>query len=109
MLMTYCKQCLEKQRKIDELKEEIVSLKAKLRYQERTTKERFFGSSTPSSKLPVKSNSSTEHRRNRGGGKPGHKGHGRVSISQKDADKVETLRVGNVCPDCGCVLEAKGR
>jgi len=108
MLMTYCKKCLEKQRKIDELQGEIVSLKAKLRYQERTAKEGFFGSSTPSSKLPVKSNSSTEHRRNRGGGKPGHKGYGRSSISQKDADKVETLGVGNVCPDCGCALEAKG-
>jgi len=108
MLMTYCKQCLEKQRKIDELQEEIVSLKAKLRYQERTAKEGFFGSSTSSSKLPAKSNSSTENRRNRGGGKLGHKGHGRSSISQKDADRVETLRVGNTCPDCGCALEAKG-
>jgi len=106
--MTYCKQCLKRQRKIDELEEKIVSLKAKLRYQERTAKEGFFGSSTPSSKLPVKPSSSTEHGRNRGGGKPGHKGHGRSSISQKDADKVETLHVGNVCPDCGCVLEAKG-
>ena len=34
MLMTYCKGCLEKQREIDELKEEIARLKAKQRYQE---------------------------------------------------------------------------
>ena len=106
--MTYCKKCLEKQRKIDELQEEIVSLKAKLRYQERTAKEGFFGSSTPSSKLPVKPNSSTERRRNRGGGKVGHKGHGRSSICEQDADKVERVCIGNLCPDCGSTLEEKG-
>lgn len=106
--MTYCQQCLKKQQKINELEEEIVLLKAKLRYEQRTAKEGFFGSSTPSSKLPVKPNSSTEHQRNRGGGKVGHKGHGRASICEKDADKVERIRVGNSCPDCGSILEDKG-
>jgi len=51
--MTYCKRCLAKQQKINELEEEITSLKSKLRYQERTAKEGFFGSSTPSSRVPV--------------------------------------------------------
>lgn len=51
--MTYCKGCLNKQQKINELEEQIFSLKAKLCYQERTAKEGFFGSSTPSSKVPV--------------------------------------------------------
>jgi transposase len=106
--MTYCKECLNKQQKINELEEEIVSLKTKLRYQERTAKEGFFGSSTPSSKIPVKPNSSTEHQRNRGGGKPGHKGHGRASICEEDADKVEKISIGNICPDCGTTLEDKG-
>jgi len=106
--MTYCKQCLVKQQKINELEEEIVSLKSKLRYQERTAKEGFFGSSTPSSKLPVKPNSQKEQQRNRGGGKPGHKGHGRASISEQDADKVEKICIGNSCPDCGTILEDKG-
>ncbi len=36
--MTYCKQCLNKQQNINDLEEEIVSLKTKLRYQERTAK-----------------------------------------------------------------------
>jgi transposase len=106
--MSYCRQCLEKQRTIDELEEELVLLKAKLRYQERTAKEGFFGSSTPSSKIPVKANSSTECRSNNGGGKPGHKGHGRTCICEYDADQVETASVGNLCPDCGSVLENKG-
>ena len=106
--MTYCQKCLKKQRKINELEDEIVSLKAKLRYQERTAKEGFFGSSTPSSKIPVKANSQKAHKRNRGGGKPGHKGHGRSSIRQEDADKVETVSVDNTCPDCGGILEEKG-
>jgi transposase len=106
--MTYCKGCLNKQQKINELEEEISSLKSMLRYQERTAKEGFFGSSTPSSKVPLKPNSSTEHQRNRGGGKPGHKGHGRASIRQQDADKVEKIRISNTCPDCGSILEDKG-
>jgi len=106
--MTYCKECLNKQQKINELEEEIASLKSKLRYQERTAKEGFFGSSTPSSKLPIKPNRRREHQRNRGGGKPGHQGHGRSSICEQDADKVERIRIGNTCPDCGSVLEDKG-
>jgi len=106
--MTYCIGCLKKQKKIKELEEEVAYLKDKLCYQRRTAKEGFFGSSTPSSKVPVKPNSSTKHQRNRGGGKPGHKGHGRSSICQQDADDVERVSVDNVCPDCGNALEEKG-
>ena len=87
--MTYCKECLSKQQKINDLEEEISTLKSKQRYQERTAKEGFFGSSTPSAKIPVKPNRQKEHQRNRGGGKVGHQGHGRTSICEKDADKVE--------------------
>jgi hypothetical protein len=106
--MTYCKGCLSKQQKINELEEEITSLKSKLHYQERTAKEGFFGSSTPSSKIPVKPNSPTGDKRNRGGAKPGHKGHGRSSIREQDADNVEKINIGNTCPDCGSILEDKG-
>jgi len=106
--MTYCKECLSRQRKINELEEEINSLKGKLRYQERTAKEGFFGSSTPSSKLPVKANSSKEKQSNSGGAKVGHKGHGRASICEEHADKVETIGLDNTCPDCGGALEHKG-
>jgi transposase len=106
--MTYCKGYLSKQQKNNELEEEITSLKSKLRYQEGTAKEGFFGSPTPSSKLPVKANSSKEQQRNHGGAKVGHKGHGRASICEEDADNVETIRLGNTCPDCGSALEDKG-
>jgi transposase len=106
--MTYCKECLKKQQKINELEEEIIRLKGKLRYQERTAQEGFFGSSTPSSKLAVKPNSPARHQRNRGGGKTGHKGHGRSSICEQQADKVERLTVAGICPDCGTTLEDKG-
>jgi hypothetical protein len=106
--MTYCKECLSKQQRINDLEEEITSLKTKLRYQERTAKEGFFGSSTPSSKLPVKPNSSEGQQRNRGGAKVGHQGHGRASICEEDADEVETIGLSNTCPDCGSVLEDKG-
>jgi len=106
--MTYCRGCLGKQQKINNLEEEITTLKSKLRYQERTAKEGFFGSSTSSAKIPVKSNSQKEHQRNRGGGKAGHVGHGRTSICQENADKVEKICIADTCPDCGSFLEDKG-
>ncbi len=109
MAITYCKGCLKKQKKIKELEEEVACLKDKQRYQRRTAKEGFFGSSTLSSKVPVKPNSSTRHQRNRGGGKPGHNGHGRSSICEQDADAVERVAIDNVCPDCGNALEGKRR
>lgn len=105
--MVYGKQCLEKQREIDELKEKIASLQAKLRYQERTAQEGFFGSSTPSSKIPVKPNSSV-HPRPRGGGPVGPAGHGRSRIDPTPADRVETIPGAEVCPECGGPLEARG-
>lgn len=108
MAMTYCKECLNKQQKINDLEEEIACLKTKLRYQERTAKEGFFGSSTSSAKIPVKPNSQKEHQRYRGGGKIGHQGHGRGSICEEDADKVEKISIGDICPDCGSDLEQKG-
>jgi hypothetical protein len=67
--MTYFKQCLSKQQKNNNLEEEISAHKNKLRYQQRSAKEGFFGSSTPSAKIPVKPNRRKEHQRNRGGGK----------------------------------------
>ena len=77
-MVNNCEGCLEKQRKIDQLLEELQRLKAKLRYQERKDKEGFFGSSTPSSQLPLKTNTNQENRNRKGGARPGHKGHGRI-------------------------------
>ena len=51
-----CAGCLAKQRVIDRQGEEIIQLKQKLRLRERKVTEGFFGSSTPSSQIPVKAN-----------------------------------------------------
>jgi transposase len=75
----YCPGCFEKQRKIDQLLEENENLKQKLRYQEHKAREGFFGSSTPSSKIPLKPNQSAERKRK--GAKAGHKGTGRKPFS----------------------------
>ena len=56
----YCPGCFEKQSKIDQLREENERLRQKLRYEERKVKEGFFGSSTPSSKIPIKENQTRE-------------------------------------------------
>lgn len=105
--MAYCKDCFEKQRRIDELLEENRRLKDQLRYRERNEKEGYFGASTPSSKLPFKENASEEKTNKKGGGRKGHKGHGRASHTEETADKIIPCELGDVCPDCGGVLTLK--
>jgi len=70
--MTYCKKCFGKQKKLNNLEEEMSTLKNKLCYQQSSAKEEVFGSSTPSAKIPVKPNPQKEHQRDRSGGKVGH-------------------------------------
>lgn len=106
----YCPGCFEKQRKIDELTEQVNRLKSKLNYLERKAQEGYFGSSTPSSQVPLKSNSLQENQGKRGGAKPGHPGHGRQRFDESGADRVVRVasEVGDRCPRCGGSLEDKG-
>jgi transposase len=106
-MINNCEGCLEKQRKIDQLLEEIQRLKAKLRYQERKEKESLFGSSTPPSQVPFKVNASEEKRNHKGGALRGHVGHGRRAHSEETADEVIPVDVGQTCPHCGGVLKLK--
>jgi transposase len=99
---------LRKQQEIDRLREENARLKDRLRYQERTAKEGFFGSSTPSSKIPVKPSAPAESAPKFGGAKPGHVGHGRCTIPPEQADRVERTPAPERCPECGRLLETKG-
>ena len=94
-----CPGCYEKQLRIDALQEEVIYLKHKLRYEERKTKDGYFGSSTPSSKKPFKETAQEAVKKN-GGGRLGHKGHGREKISQEQADETQKLVIGNICPHC---------
>lgn len=103
-----CAGCLEKQIKIDRLEAQVQQLKAKLRYQDRTAKEGPFGSSTPSSKIPIKPSSLEERQARRGGGKVGHPGHGRRILTVIDADCVERIEADTTCPNCGGHLEDRG-
>lgn len=104
----YCPACFEKQRTIDQLREENEQLKQKLRYQERKATDGFFGSSTPSSQIPVKPNQSAQRKPK--GAKPGHKGTGRKGFHGSEADQVVDLDLGHrdLCPDCGSPLQQKG-
>jgi transposase len=107
--MGYCEGCFEKQLKIEQLQEELTQLKAKLRYRERKEKEGFFGSSTPSSKVPIKENIPEKENKPKGA-RPGHKGNGRQRIDEAQADRIEYVLpcVGETCPHCGDMLEEKG-
>ena len=102
-----CQGCLEKQREIDRLREEIQQLRVKLSAKKRKDQEGFFNSSTPSSQIPVKANTSEEHTRKRGGAKPGHQGHGRKKHHQEEVDAVREVQVEPICPECHCVMPEK--
>lgn len=74
-----------KDREIARLRAENAALKAAQCGCERNPANvRPFGSSTPSSKIPVKANSSEEDRKKSGGLPKGHPGHGRNEVSEPD-------------------------
>jgi transposase len=104
----FCPGCFEKQSKIDQLLEENERLRQKLRYEERKAKEGFFGSSTPSSKIPFKGNQTGERKPK--GAKPGHRGVGRKGFAPTEADQVVPVppEWNTRCPHCGGPLEDKG-
>jgi hypothetical protein len=101
---------LKKQREIDGLKEEVERLRQKLSYQARKDKGGFFGSSTPSAKLPLKANSDKDRARKPKGARVGHMGTGRKGVSSLEVNRrmeVEST-VGDHCPQCGTPLLDKG-
>ena len=105
--LNLCQSCLEKQRTIDQLQQEIQSLREKVRRLERKAEQGPFGSSTPSAKIPVKAHTAEEQSSKPGGAKPGHRGHGRQAVEEACVERVETIPVGPVCPHCGGPLEHK--
>lgn len=100
-----CDGCLDKQREIDRLKEEVQRLRLKVCANDRKSKEGFFGSSTPSSQVPVKKNSLAEKQAKKGGAKVGHKGFGRQVFTQEEADEMLVAEVlQDQCETCQCEL-----
>jgi len=108
MSLTYCPECLKKQQRINELEEENRCLKARLTYQERTAAEGPFGSSTPSSKVPLKPSALPERQARHGGACKGHTGHGRRRVPADEADRVVQMPAPERCPQCGGRLTARG-
>jgi len=105
--LNLCESCLEKQRTIDRQQEEIERLRDKVRKLERKAAAGPFGSSTPSAKIPLKANTAAKQRGKNGGAKPGHTGHGRQTVEDREADHIETIPVEPVCPYCGGKPEHK--
>lgn len=106
--LVYCPECLRKQQEIDRLKEEVLRLKERLRYQERNAREAPFGSSTPSAKLAVKPNSLEDNQKKKGGAKPGHAGYGRSPPPPQEITRTERRMAPKHCPHCGTRLLSKG-
>lgn len=109
MTWTFCPACLEKQRQIDDLKDEVRRLKDLLRRQERTAAEGPFGSSTPSSKVSFKPSSTADRQARCGGAKTGHPGHGRAAVRPEEADRREVVPAPAACPHCGGRLRVRER
>jgi hypothetical protein len=103
----YCTDCFAKQQEINRLKDRITHLEGKLRLRQRQVKEGPFGSSTPSSKVPIKPSSLPQRQARKGGGKVGHVGHGRRRVDADRADRVVEVSAPDRCPDCGTSLESK--
>ncbi len=104
---SHCENCFKKQCKIDELEEELRSLKVKMREQERRLNEGCFGSSTPSSKIPIKANTRNRCRKSRGACYA-HTGHSRESHNPQSVITQEIVCSETNCPVCGSQLDDKG-
>ena len=83
-----CDECFTKQQEIDRLKQKVENLQQQLKTNEKRNKQGYFGSSTPSSKIPVKPNSLTENQKKKGGAKRKHKGNGRESANNDVKKKM---------------------
>ena len=101
-MSSFCESCFEKQQKIDRLEDRVRSLEAQLKYRTKRQLEGFFGSSTPSAKLPVKPNVAEKKVAKPKGARAGHAGHGRQAFDESTADAVVDVRVESChCPHCG--------
>lgn len=67
--------------------------------------EEVFGLSTPSSKKVFKGNATQENQSKKGGGNPGHEGHGREVFGEEEADRTELNEEEPL--RCDCMEEAK--
>lgn len=101
-----CEGCLEKQRAIARLREEVQRRKARLNQRERKQKEGVFGAATPSALKPLKANSEQDQSDKRGGAKNGQPGHGRRACSVAEAAEIRRVELKDICPACGGQLGA---
>ena len=108
MALYYCPDCFQKQQEINRLQERIRHLEGKLKLRPHPMLAGPFGSSTPSSKIPIKPSSLPERQAKTGGGRCGHKGSGRKAVPEDQADRVVDVGGPDCCPDCGGALENKG-
>jgi transposase len=107
MALYYCPDCFRKQQEINRLEDRIRHLEGKLKLRQHQGRDGPFGSSTPSSKVPIKPSSLPERQTRKGGGKAGHAGHGRRKVQEAMADRVQDVPAPQSCPNCGEHLDPK--
>jgi transposase len=102
-----CLECLKKAERIKELEAKLEIAKSQLADLQHRTQIGFFGSSTPSSKVPVKASSKDASKK--GGARLKHKGHGRRHTHDAEPSKRESIPVTEeFCPDCARELSKHG-
>lgn len=103
-----CSECFKKDRVIENLREKIKTLESKIRFFDKKKKVAKKDLATephkPSSRVDYKANSKEDNRKKSGGGKPGHKGHGR---EHGDTSQIELINAPKTCPCCNLKLSLK--
>ncbi len=98
----------EQAAQIDELEDEVKSLRAALGWEQCKMQDGFFGSSTPSSKKPFK-NSVEKNGEKAKRARPGHERHGGKGHEEGTADRTEDVFIeSKTCPECRQLLMKKG-
>jgi len=104
-----CQECIKKAELIKELQAKLEIAKQQIADLERRSQVGFFGSSTPSSKIPVKASSKGASKS--GGARLHHPGHGRKCIQHTEQTKEAGIPISvpeEYCPDCQRELHKHG-
>jgi len=104
-----CKQCFERDRTIEKLRDELARAKQKIvgleKARDKVTAKDVEGAHTPSAQKRFKKNASIEAQVKMGGAKPGHVGAGREKIHPHEAEETPRLPLPSSCPECQLPLE----
>ena len=105
-----CENCFDAKLKLDDLREEIVRLKKKIKRLENSEIQQARDTThRPSSRVDFKKDTDPESQKKRGGGKVGHPGRSRTALHSRDAKRNAIIELPRMekCPDCDVNLKVR--